>query len=106
MPRQGRRRKRSPRQWRRLIRAATFIAILTSPIPFLWLYVQRDWPLGWSIVVTFLLIIAYRGLLDVVLRRMIPWPSLFGADERSSETRTSSTGAAPGTGVASGTWRT
>ena len=69
-------------QWRRLIRAATFIAILTSPIPFLWLYVQRDWPLGWSIVVTFLLIIAYRGLLDVVLRRLIPWPSLFGADEQ------------------------
>jgi ATP-dependent Zn protease len=69
-------------QWRRLIRAATFIAILTSPIPFLWLYVQQDWPLGWAIVVTFLLIIAYRGLLDVVLRRVIPWPSLFGADEQ------------------------
>ena len=68
-------------QWRRLIRAATLIAILTSPIPFLFLYVQRDWPLGWAIVVTFLLIIAYRGLLDIVLRRLIPWPSLFGADE-------------------------
>jgi cell division protease FtsH len=69
-------------QWRRLIRAATFIAILTSPIPFLFLYVQRDWPLGWALVVTFLLIIAYRGLLDIVLRRLIPWPSLFGADEQ------------------------
>jgi len=69
-------------QWRRLIRAATLIAILTSPIPFLWLYVQRDWPLGWAIVVTFLLVIAYRGLLDIVLRRLIPWPSLFGSDEQ------------------------
>src|SRR5215216_7268533 len=68
-------------QWRRLIRAATFIAVLTSPIPFLFFYFQQDWPLGWAIVVTFLLIIAYRGLLDVVLRRLIPWPSLFGADE-------------------------
>src|SRR5215216_2919757 len=68
-------------QWRRLIRAATLIAILTSPIPFLWLYVQQDWPLGWALVVTFLSVIAYRGLLDVVLRRLIPWPSLFGADE-------------------------
>src|SRR5215210_6116359 len=68
-------------QWRRLIRAATFIAVLTSPIPFLFLYVQRDWSLGWALVVTFLAIIAYRGLLDVVLRRLIPWPSLFGADE-------------------------
>jgi len=69
-------------QWRRLIRAATLIAILTSPLPFLWLYLQRDWPLGWAIVVTFLLVIAYRGLLDVVLRRLIPWPSLFGQDEQ------------------------
>jgi cell division protease FtsH len=69
-------------QWRRLIRAATLIAVLTSPIPFLWLYVQRDWPLGWALVVTFLLVIAYRGLLDVALRRLIPWPSLFGADEQ------------------------
>jgi cell division protease FtsH len=68
-------------QWRRLIRAATLIALLTSPIPFLFLYVQRDWPLGWALVVTFLAIIAYRGLLDIVLRRLIPWPSLFGADE-------------------------
>ena len=69
-------------QWRRLIRAATLIAILTAPIPFLWLFVQRDWPLGWALVVTFVLVIAYRGLLDIVLRRLIPWPSLFGADEQ------------------------
>jgi ATP-dependent Zn protease len=69
-------------QWRRLIRAATLIAILTSPIPFLFLYVQRDWPLGWALVVTFLAVIAYRGLLDIALRRLIPWPSLFGADEQ------------------------
>jgi ATP-dependent Zn protease len=69
-------------QWRRLIRAATFIAVLTSPIPFLFFYVQQDWPLGWAIVVTFLVIVAYRGLLDIVLRRLIPWPSLFANDEQ------------------------
>src|SRR5215218_6051543 len=69
-------------QWRRLIRAATFIAVLTSPIPFLFFYFQQDWPLGWAIVVTFLLLIAYRGLLDVALRRLIPWPSLFANDEQ------------------------
>ncbi|MFL5932193.1 MAG: AAA family ATPase, partial [Gaiellaceae bacterium] len=68
-------------QWRRLIRAATFIAVLTSPIPFLFFYVQQDWPLGWALLATFGLIIAYRGLLDIVMRRLIPWPSLFGADE-------------------------
>jgi ATP-dependent Zn protease len=69
-------------QWRRLIRAATFIAVLTSPIPFLFFYVQQDWALGWALLATFVLIIAYRGLLDIVLRRLIPWPSLFGADEQ------------------------
>jgi hypothetical protein len=68
-------------QWRRLIRAATFIAVLTSPIPFLFFYVQQEWPLGWALLATFGLIIAYRGLLDIVMRRLIPWPSLFGADE-------------------------
>jgi hypothetical protein len=26
-------------------------------------------------------VIAFRGLVDVLLRRMIPWPSLFGTDE-------------------------
>src|SRR5215211_2308312 len=68
-------------QWRRLIRAATFIAVLTSPIPFLFFYLQQDWPLGWALLATFALVIAYRGLLDIVLRRLIPWPSLFGADD-------------------------
>ena len=77
----GRRRGRSRAQWRRLIRAATFIAVLTSPIPFLFFYVQQDWALGWALLATFGLIIAYRGLLDIVMRRLIPWPSLFGADE-------------------------
>ena len=69
------------RQWRRLIRAATFVAFLTSPIPFAWLYYGRDLSLGWALVLTFLIVIAFRGSLDLIFRRMIPWPSLFGTDE-------------------------
>ena len=34
-------------QWRRLSRAATFVAVLTSPAVFAWFYVQT----GWSILV-------------------------------------------------------
>ena len=32
---------------------------------------------GWSITT----VAAFRGLIDLVLRRFIPWPSLFGTDD-------------------------
>ena len=69
------------RGWRRLTRAATFVALLTSPAVFLWFYKQSGWSLGWSLLATFLLVIAFRGLVDVGLRRFIPWPTLFGQDD-------------------------
>jgi cell division protease FtsH len=68
-------------QWRRLTRAATFVAVLTSPVPFFWLYEVVGASLFWSLVGTFFMVIAFRGLVDVVVRRFIPWPSLFGTDE-------------------------
>ncbi|MDQ3895573.1 MAG: AAA family ATPase, partial [Actinomycetota bacterium] len=67
-------------QWRRLRRAATFVALLTSPALFIWFYQLNDWSLAWSIVATFLVVIAFRGLVDLIFRRTIPWPSLFGSD--------------------------
>jgi ATP-dependent Zn protease len=69
-------------QWRRLGRAATIVAILTSPALFSTLYVVDGWPLIWSLLVTAAAIIAFRGLIDVVSYRFIPRPSLYGADER------------------------
>ena len=68
-------------QWRKLTRAATFVAVLTSPLPFFWLYYQQDVSLFWSIAATFGIVIATRGLVDIGVRRFIPWPSLFGTDE-------------------------
>ncbi len=68
-------------QWRKLTRAATAVAVLTSPAVFLWFHEQEGWNVGWSIVGAFLAIAAFRGFVDVVLRRLIPWPSLFGTDE-------------------------
>src|SRR5918994_1455623 len=67
-------------QWRRLARAATFVAVLTSPAVFVWLHELQGWSTLWSLVGTFLVVIAFRGMVDLLFRRAIPWPSLFGAD--------------------------
>jgi ATP-dependent Zn protease len=69
------------RQWRRLTWFATFIAFLTSPIPFAFYHYNQDIGLYWSLVLTFLTVIAFRGMMDLLFRRMIPWPSLFATDE-------------------------
>jgi cell division protease FtsH len=68
-------------QWRRLIRAATIVAVLTSPVVFLWLYDYQGWGFGWSLLAAFLLVAAFRGFMDITMRRLIPWPSLFGIEE-------------------------
>src|SRR5215212_8297768 len=68
-------------QWRLLGRAATLVAILTSPAVFLYLNKEKGWYAGWAIVVSIVLIGAFRGFVDLILRRVIPWPSLFGTDD-------------------------
>ena len=70
-------------QWRRLTRSATVIAVLTSPVVFMWTYGKLDWPWGWALVATFLAVILFRGLVDIIVRRFIPWPSLFGTDDKT-----------------------
>src|SRR5215207_7164755 len=67
-------------QWRRLIRAATFVAVLTSPVPFIWFYRETEWNVWWCLLATFGTVIAFRGVVDVALRRFIPWPTLFGQE--------------------------
>ena len=68
-------------QWRRLTRAATFVALLTSPALYMWFHEQLDWTAGWSIVATFAMVAAFRGVVDVGVRRFIPWPNLFGEED-------------------------
>src|SRR3954452_14502847 len=72
-------------EWRRLSRAATFVAILTLPAVFIVLYVQHDWPLGWAIIVSILAVAAFRGLVDLITHRMIPRASLYGAGRERRE---------------------
>ena len=72
-------------EWRRLTRVATVVAVLTAPVAFEWLHLMHGWSIGWSLVGTFVMVIAFRGLIDVIFRRFIPWPSLFGAEESLRE---------------------
>src|SRR3954451_8804792 len=67
-------------QWRSLTRAATFVAVLTSPAVFVWFHNQLGWPFRYALVVTVLEVAAFRGLIDLLFRRYIETPSLFGTD--------------------------
>src|SRR3954465_6883391 len=72
-------------QWRQLTRAATFVALLTSPAFFVILYQRNGWGMVAALLVTFGAVIAFRGLIDVLARKVIPSPSLYGADQRMAE---------------------
>jgi hypothetical protein len=67
-------------QWRALRRAATAVALLSSPALFIWLYKMQEVTLAWAIVATILCVAAFRGVLDLIFHRFIEWPSLFGID--------------------------
>jgi ATP-dependent Zn protease len=67
-------------QWRSLTRAATGVAVLTSPAAFVWFHVHQGLALRYALLLTVIEVAAFRGLVDVVFRRFIEWPSLFGTD--------------------------
>jgi ATP-dependent Zn protease len=68
------------REWRGLTRAATGVALLTSPAFFLVLYDTDHAGLAVSIIVAALGVVVFRGIVEVVARKLIPSPSLYGAD--------------------------
>lgn len=67
--------------WRRLTRAATFVALLTAPAFFLVLYDTNHLSLPASIIVTALAVLIFRGFVEVTARKLIPSPSLLGAGQ-------------------------
>ena len=69
-------------QWRTLTRAATIVALLTSPALYIWFNQHNGWAWYWSLLATLGVVIVFRGFADLLFRRMIPWPSLFGADSQ------------------------
>jgi ATP-dependent Zn protease len=72
-------------EWRRLTRAATAVALCTAPAFFLVLYESNHLSLIASILLTVLAVLVFRGLVEVVVRKWIPWPSLFNAEEGLKE---------------------
>ena len=68
-------------QWRRLSRAATAVAILTSPAAFLWFWRHDGWAAWKAVLVAAALVIGFRGLSELLFRRLIPWPSLFATED-------------------------
>jgi cell division protease FtsH len=66
--------------WRKLNRAATFVALLTSPALIAFFMRQNHWPFWKALLVSLLIVVSFRGLVDLLFRRLIPWPSLFGLE--------------------------
>ncbi len=67
-------------QWRTLARAATVVALLSAPAIVVWLNQTQGWAWYWSILAALGAVIAFRGVIDLVFHRVIPWPSLFGLE--------------------------
>jgi ATP-dependent Zn protease len=72
-------------EWRRLTRLATGVALLTAPAFFLLLYQSDGLGLVPSLLITALAVIVFRGVVEVTVRRFLPWPSLLGAEDELKE---------------------
>ena len=59
-------------QWRRLTRAATVVALLTSPALFIWFKQYNGWSTLWSLLATLGVVIVFRGFADLIFRKLIP----------------------------------
>jgi len=68
-------------EWRRLTRAATLVALLTAPAFFLVLFDTNHLGLVGSLIVTVLAVLLFRGFVEVVVRKLIPSPSLYGVED-------------------------
>jgi SpoVK/Ycf46/Vps4 family AAA+-type ATPase len=66
------------REWRRLGRAATAVALLTSPAVFVLFHNRYGWSWPWAILGAAAVVVIFRALVDIVAHRLIPTPSLYG----------------------------
>ena len=68
------------REWKKLGRAATAVALLTSPIVFAVFVVSLDWPALWAGLGALAVIVVFRGAVDVLAHKLIPAPAIYGAE--------------------------
>src|SRR3954465_12077099 len=73
------------REWKRLSRAATAVAVLTSPVLFMLLYRGAGWSFLGALLGTIAGVAIFRGLIDVIAHRVIPAPTLYGAEQELKE---------------------
>ena len=66
-------------QLRILTRVATIVALLTAPAVYLTWAMAFHHRIWLSLLLTIVTVLGFRGFVDVVTRRLIPWPSLYGA---------------------------
>jgi cell division protease FtsH len=68
------------REWKRLGRAATAVALLTSPILFAMLSTSFEWAWYWAALGALGMVVVFRGAVDVLAHKLIPSPSIYGAE--------------------------
>ena len=68
------------REWKKLGRAATAVALLTSPIVFAVFVVSFEWPAFWALLAAIAVIVVFRGAVDVLAHKLIPAPAIYGAE--------------------------
>jgi len=69
------------RELRRLTRVATIVALLASPSVYYWFHHHNGQPVWKALLLTFAVCVTFRGVTDILIRKVIPWPSLFGTDD-------------------------
>jgi SpoVK/Ycf46/Vps4 family AAA+-type ATPase len=82
-PRMSQQNESLAHEWRRLSRAATVVAVLTSPAWFMVFHHTNGWPVWRAAIVTVLAVAAFRGFVDVLAHKLIPRANLYGADDES-----------------------
>ena len=61
------------------------MALFTSPMFFVLLYERAGLSIPVALAATVGSVIAFRGLVDVVCRRLLPWPSMYGVERDVAE---------------------
>ena len=57
--------------WRRLTRAATVVAVITSPALYVWFTQQNDMVWWKALIATLAIVVVFRGFADLLFRRLI-----------------------------------
>jgi ATP-dependent Zn protease len=68
-------------EWRGLGRIATAVAVFTAPTVLIDMYHVNHLRLWLSILITVVSVIVFRGAVEVLSRRLIPSPSLYGVTD-------------------------